>query len=557
MIEDPGLQGIFRTDFRARAAYAEGAGIYRIVPSAVALPANRDDLTRLVRWARRTGTPLIPRGAGSGMCGANVGAGVVVDLSSLPGVLGITPAERRARVSPGITAGQLNQEAAQYGLRLPPDPSSAAWATLGGMVSTNAAGPLSLRYGSIRPWVHALEAVTYDGEVGWTVRGSEDSEPDLPAAFQRFAREVAPVLRKSADLIRQHFPRTRKNSSGYALDAWLESGDTVDLWVGGEGTLGLISELELRLDPLPGARAVLQIALGDLDDLGQVVMALLGLRPSTMELLDRTFLDLVAEAAGPEGLRHIPPATQAVLVVDFERDNPAAVRGAVGDAARVVGPWALDLATALDAEEERRLRALRAAASPIVAGLSERRRSMQVIEDGCVPLDRLGAYIRFIREAARAHRLQVVIFGHAGDGNVHVNLLPDLDRPDWRTEVVALQEEVTAEVIRLGGTVSGEHGDGRLRARFLERQYGPEVVELFRRVKTAFDPDGIFNPGVILPEAEPPLARLKMGSEAAELPSDIGRALREIERTGGYARSRLTLADAPPDDGGAARIGRP
>jgi len=557
MIEDPALQGIFRTDFRARAAYAEGAGIYRIVPSGVALPANRDDLTRLVRWARRTGSPLIPRGAGSGMCGANVGAGVVVDLSSLPGVLEFAPAERRARVSPGITAGQLNQRAAEYGLRLPPDPSSAAWATLGGMASTNAAGPLSLRYGSIRPWVHALEVVTDDGEVGWTARGSKDGEPDLPAAFQRFTREVAPLLRKSADLIRQHFPRTRKNSSGYALDAWLESGDTADLWVGGEGTLGLISELELRLDPLPGARAVLQIALGDLDELGQVVTALLGLRPSTMELLDRTFLDLVAEAAGPEGLRHIPPATQAVLVVDFERDNPAAVRGAVGDAARVAGPWALDLVTALDAAEERRLRALRAAASPIVAGLSERRRSMQVIEDGCVPLDRLGAYIRFIREAARAHRLQVVIFGHAGDGNVHVNLLPDLDRPDWRTEVVALQEEVMAEVIRLGGTVSGEHGDGRLRARFLERQYGPEVVELFRRVKTAFDPDGIFNPGVILPEAEPPLARLKMGSEAAELPPDIGRALREIERTGGYARSRLSLADAPPDDGGAARIGRP
>ncbi|HUL70786.1 MAG TPA: FAD-binding oxidoreductase [Gemmatimonadales bacterium] len=552
MTEDPALQGIFRTDLRARAAYAEGAGIYRIVPSAVALPAGREDLTRLVQWARRTGTSLIPRGAGSGMCGANVGSGVVVDLSSLPGVLEIDRAERRARVSPSITAGQLNQRAAEHGLRLPPDPSSATWATLGGMVSTNAAGPLSLRYGSMRPWVHALEVVTDDGAIGRTVRGSKDG-PELPAAFQRFAREVAPVLRNSADLIRQHFPRTRKNSSGFALDAWLQSDDTVDLWVGAEGTLGFISELEIRLDPSPAARAVLQIALGDLDELGQVVTSLLGLQPSAIELLDRTFLDLVAEAAGREGLRHVPAATQAVLVVDFERDNPTAVRGAVGDAARVAGPWALDLVTALDADEERRLRALRAAASPIVAGLSERRRSMQVIEDGCVPLERLGTYIRFIRQAAHARGLQVVIFGHAGDGNVHVNLLPDLDRAGWRTEVLALQEEVMAEVIRLGGTVSGEHGDGRLRARFLEQQYGAEVVALFRRVKTAFDPDGIFNPGVILPEAEPPLARLKMGSDAAELPSDIGRALREIERTGGYARSRLSLADAPPDDGGAAR----
>ena len=342
MLEDPGLQGIFRTDFRARAAYAEGAGIYRIVPSAVALPAVREDLTRLVQWARRTGTPLIPRGAGSGMCGANVGSGTVVDLSSLPALLEINRAERRARVSPGITAGQLNQRAAEYGLRLPPDPSSAAWATLGGMVSTNAAGPLSLRYGSMRPWVHALEVVTDDGENGRSVRGSKDSEHQPPAAFQRFAREVAPVLRKSADLIRQHFPRARKNSSGFALDAWLQSGDTVDLWVGGEGTLGFISEIEIRLDPTPAARAVLQIALADLDQLVQVVTSLLGLQPSTIELLDRTFLDLVSDAAGPEVLRHVPAATQAVLVVDFERDNSAAVRGAVGDAARVAGPWALD-----------------------------------------------------------------------------------------------------------------------------------------------------------------------------------------------------------------------
>jgi FAD/FMN-containing dehydrogenase len=285
---------------------------------------------------------------------------------------------------------------------------------------------------------------------------------------------------------------------------------------------------------------------------------LLRLRPSAVELLDRTFLELVAESAGREGLRHVPPATQAVLLVDFEREDAAVARGAVGDAARLTGPWALDLVTALDAEEERRVRALRAAASPIVAGLSERRRSMQVIEDGCVPIDRLGAYIRFIRGAADARRLQVVIFGHAGDGNVHVNLLPDLSRGDWLAQVVALQEEVMAEVIRLGGTVSGEHGDGRLRARFLERQYGPEVMELFRRVKTAFDPDGIFNPGVILPEGvEPPLGRLKMGPEAVELPPDIARALREIERTGGYARSRLALADEVADDGDPTRPATP
>ncbi len=398
MLEDPGLLGIFRTDFRARAAYAEGAGIYRIIPSAVAIPAHRDDLTRLVQWSRRTGTPLIPRGAGSGMCGGNVGSGAVVDLSALPRVLEVDPAQRLARVSPNVTAGELNQRVMEHGLRLPPDPSSAAWASLGGMASTNAAGPLTLRYGSMRSWVHALEVVTADAEAGWSVRGSHQHGAEGPVAFQRFAREAAPFLQEAADLIRQRFPQTRKNSSGYALDAWLDSHDPIDLWVGAEGTLGFISALEIRLDSSPAARAVLQIALGDLDELGQVVATLLRLRPSAVELLDRTFLELVAESAGREGLRHVPPGTQAVLLVDFEREDAAVARGAVGDAARLAGPWALDLVTALDAEEERRVRALRAAASPIVAGLSERRRSMQVIEDGCVPIDRLGTYIRFIRE---------------------------------------------------------------------------------------------------------------------------------------------------------------
>jgi glycolate oxidase len=168
---------------------------------------------------------------------------------------------------------------------------------------------------------------------------------------------------------------------------------------------------------------------------------------------------------------------------------------------------------------------------------------MQVIEDGCVPLPRLGEYVRHIRKAAEAQELTVVIFGHAGDGNVHVNVLPELSRPDWRERVATLYDEVNARAISLGGTLSGEHGDGRLRTGWLERQYGPEIVGLFRRVKTAFDPHGIFNPGVILAPPSPAIRRLKVGSDAAVLPGDIAAALRAIEQTGGYARDRLELAD--------------
>jgi hypothetical protein len=138
--------------------------------------------------------------------------------------------------------------------------------------------------------------------------------------------------------------------------------------------------------------------------------------------------------------------------------------------------------------------------------------------------------------------IAAVIFGHAGDGHVHVNLLPEIARPGWETAVASILEEVTDALVRLGGTPSGEHGDGRLRAGLLERVYGAEVVDLFRRVKHAFDPLGIFNPGIILPSGEPAIGRLKTGTTAVPIPDDVARALREIERSGGYGRCRMELA---------------
>jgi FAD/FMN-containing dehydrogenase len=215
----------------------------------------------------------------------------------------------------------------------------------------------------------------------------------------------------------------------------------------------------------------------------------------------------------------------------------------VGDAVRALGPVASDILTALSPKEEEQIWALRHAASPILAGLSERRRSMQIVEDGCVPVARLGEYVACIRGAAARRRLQVVIFGHAGDANIHVNLLTDLERSDWQAQLTGLFEEVSAEVIRLGGVPSGEHGDGRLRAGLLQRLYGAEIADLFLILRRAFDPSGLLNPGIITAADDPPVSRLKVGADAAVLPADIEMQLREIERGGGYARNRLELAD--------------
>jgi FAD/FMN-containing dehydrogenase len=541
MLPPPGTRGVYRTDARARAAYAEGAGIYRIIPAAVALPADLEDLGRLVCWAAENRIGLIPRGAGSAMGGGNVGGGVIVDLTQMsPASPVVDPDRNLALTTARTTLAQLNVETGRHGLRLPPDPSSGRWATLGGMVATNASGARSVRYGSVRPWVQALTLMTADGEAVQLRRGeTERSTPG--AALTRFHRIVQPAIQTAASLIRARFPHTRKNSSGYALDAYLDSGDTIDLVIGAEGTLGIVTDIEWRLDPIPPERAGLRVALRTLDRLSDLIQSLSPLQPSALELLDQSFLELIGtDKLAGAGLRF--GGVEAVLLVELERDSRDALRHGLEEATARARPLAYSVDTAFSTEAADRLWAIRHFASPILARLPEERRSLQVIEDACVPLPRVSEYIRGVRRAAAERGIPVVIFGHAGDGHIHVNLLPNVTQSGWEASVASLQDEVTNLVVRLGGTLSGEHGDGRLRAASLAQVYGPDVLRLFRLVKDSFDPLGIFNPGVILSSGEPPISRLKVGAGAAPLPDDISAGLREIERSGGYARSRLELA---------------
>jgi FAD/FMN-containing dehydrogenase len=536
MPPSPTLRGTYRTDLPARAVYAEGAGIYRIVPTAIAIPADTADLVQLVRWAGTEGIPLVPRGAGSGMAGGNVGDGVIVDLHRIGGRgVSVQADRRRAATAASVTHLELNRAAGVHGLRLPPDPSSGRFATLGGMLSTNAAGARTVRYGSVRRWVEAAEIVTAEGDLVRLERGRKPG--GSAAALTRFESDVAPRIREAAPVIAAAFPATRKNSSGYALDAWLASGDLLDLFIGAEGTLGIVTQIDWRLDRHPGATAAIRVSLASLDQLAGAVESLRAHGPSAVELLDRSFLELVqgkaaAAAGGPE----------AVLLVELEGENAAAAAAAAQAAARSVQPHAARVETALTADAIDRLWAIRHAASPILAGLPETRRSLQVIEDGCVPLARLGEYVREVRGAARERGLDIVLFGHAGDGHLHCNLLPEVARDGWERSVAALLDEIAGVVASLGGTLSGEHGDGRLRAPFLDRIFGAEVVSLFRDVKSAFDPRGILNPGVKLGSARP-VTRLKAGGAAAPLPDGIAAALRDLERSAGYATPRLELLD--------------
>ena len=286
------------TEPRIRAAYAEGAGIYRIVPAAVAVPTSSADIVALVRQAGASSLALIPRGAGSGMPGGNVGSGVIVDMSAGFTELAVDPQRRIARVGASVTWGQLSAAAKPHGLRLPPDPSSGAFATSGGMVATNAAGPRSVRYGSVSSWVEGLEIVGADGEVRILERGAGSQGPFALAPDSRL-------------LISSRFPKTRKNSSGYRLDRFAATGDEVDLLVGSEGTLAFVTAVHWRLDPIPADSAGAALGFADLEAMSEAVPYLVSLQPSAVELLDASLLAFVPDA----------PKVACLLLVEFERET--------------------------------------------------------------------------------------------------------------------------------------------------------------------------------------------------------------------------------------------
>jgi FAD/FMN-containing dehydrogenase len=530
----PGFRGPFRTDELARAYYSEGAGIYRVIPRAVAVPRDCDDLVTLLRWAGETGTPLVPRGAGSGMAGGNVGPGVVVDLSrGFARAPTIDLLSRTARAGAAVSYRALNEAAAAHGLFLPPDPASGKFCTLGGMTGTNAAGPHTLRYGAMRGWVTGLDFVTADGEAGSAKAGGDEPGTHIrTAAEERFFRDVAPAIVRESLALAAAVPHTAKNSSGYDLPGFARSGDLTDLLVGSEGTLALVTDVEVSLAPLPATTSTLLVALRSLDDVGPAVLALLPLEPSAVELMDRTYLDFVRASTH----RQLPEGTEAVLLAEFEDDG-------AGAAAALEG-----LAGAIERADDPRTVAqlweLRHLASPILARLPDHTRSLQLVEDGCVPVQRLGAYVAALREGARRHGFRIVIFGHAGDGHLHANIIADVGAPDLVQRLAACLDEITAAQLALGGTPSGEHGDGRLRAPYLARTFGEPYAALCRLVKGAWDPAGILNPGVVVPGpgARPLDLPLKVGLAAPHIPSRVDVQLRAIERDAGWSTYLMDLA---------------
>lgn len=492
MISAPGnFRGEFSTAKVSCEAFGRASGPISIVPQAVAAPLMADDVSELLRWAGQTGQSVVPRGAGTGMPGGNVGCGICLDLSRHLTEIGTVDRERRTiRVESGVIARHLDLVARRQGLFFPALPASAARCTLGGMLANNAAGARSFGYGSTRDWVVSLDVVWADGS-----RERMDGEAPASTRLDRLDKRLRERARKALP----RWPRVRKNSSGYAWDRFLSSEDPVQLLIGSEGTLGVIVAAELRLAPLPTTVTLAALPVPAIVELPRVVALATLHEAAACEFFGRTFLEITRLAESNDLGVNLSTA-EALLLIEFDRgeDADAQARTALLELAK---DWGVSVHFATDEAERHHMWSVRHEASPKIAEESQRsgRVSTQFIEDSVVPPDLLPDYLSGLQKILDRANIQAVIFGHAGDANIHVNPLIDVKLPGWRDQVRGVLEDTVELVAGLGGTLAGEHGDGRLRAPYLQRIWGTEWAEVFAETKRQLDPEGVLNPGVVVP----------------------------------------------------------
>lgn len=421
-----------------------------IVPEAVVRVSNTAEAAAVMRAASRHGVPVTPRGGGTGRVGGAVPVegGLVVAFEGMKGILDVERADLRAIVEPGVVLGDLHASVEAEGLFYPPDPSSLESCTIGGNIACNAGGPRAFKYGVTREWVLGLEVVTGDGSV------VELGRP------------------------------TAKGVTGY---------DLASLMVGSEGTLGLVTRAMLRLTPKPeGVATLLAFLKGD-DALVDVVTALLARRfvPRCLEFLDDLALEIVRPLAGLD----VPAGAEGMLLVELDGDLRELDRAGLECGSVMMDAGALDVLVARDGTERERLWKARRGMSRAMRAQAAHKFS----EDVVVPRTKIGALLARCRELSEAHGIRMPTYGHAGDGNLHVQFL--YAHEDELPQVNAAIRGLFEHTIALGGTLSGEHGIGVLKAPYLGIEQSPALIALQERVKTAFDPAGVLNPGKIFPEA--------------------------------------------------------
>jgi D-lactate dehydrogenase len=419
-------------------------------PDAVAFATATDQVAQIVRACRDHGVPLVVRGRGTGTAGGSVplGGGLVLSLERMDRLLAVEPADRVLRAEAGVTNQAVQDEAARHGFFWPPDPTSSAYCTVGGNVATNAAGPRAVKYGATRDNVLGLTAVTGGGEVIHTG------------------------------------VRTTKSAVGY---------DLTRLLIGSEGTLAIVTEATLRLVPLPESKRTLQAVYRDIHAATEAVVAIMAqpVIPCALEFMDHASIEMIrgfSEARLPEG-------AGAMLMIELDGQTAGMEAAAAAITRAATNAGLIGLAVAASAQEAAALWATRKALSPALRNIAPNKLN----EDVVVPVSRIPALIVGLAALSREHGIPIVNFGHAGNGNIHVNLLYDTQDPQQERNALPCLARVFDLVIALGGTISGEHGIGIAKRDYLARAVDPATLAVMRAIKRELDPRGILNPGKVLP----------------------------------------------------------
>ncbi|HZZ78476.1 MAG TPA: FAD-linked oxidase C-terminal domain-containing protein [Gemmataceae bacterium] len=507
------LHGFFKGEILfddiSRTLYSTDASIFQIKPAGIVVPRDEDDVCGLVRYAQDQGIALIPRGAGSGLAGESLGAGLIIDMSRhFREILEV--GSDTVRVQPGVTWAVLNARLAETGRRFAPDPASGDVCTIGGMLANNASGARAIKYGYTRDHVAALRVVLDNGDVAnlgrtlplYGMRGLSDHLHDIITA-------LSVLLEETRDVIRTAGPRTSFDRLGYHLEDVL-SDETLDLprlLVGSEGTLAMFTEATLRTMPIPAGRAVLLVNSSSLERALQTVQRVLATGPSACELLDRRLLSMarVNEPGFVSAL--ISQDAEAVLLIEYESESPDGARRVAESLAERLGHDSSVIKTlvASEPEAQKAIWQIRAEVLPSLYGQRGGAQPVAHVEDVAVPVETLSEYLRRVQDIMQEHETTASFLVHAGAGQVHTRPFLDMQKPDDVSRLWSIADKVHALALELGGTVSSQHGTGLARTSWVARQYGP-LYPILRQVKAIFDPKNTFNPGKIV-DPDPNLAR--------------------------------------------------
>jgi FAD/FMN-containing dehydrogenase/Fe-S oxidoreductase len=513
------IKGEVRFDKGARALYATDASNYRQVPIGVVIPRDAADVVATVALCREYGAPIVARGGGTSLAGQGCNVAVLVDFSKyMHGIVSIDAVNKTAQVQPGCVLDHLRKTAEQHALTFGPDPATHDHNTLGGMLGNNSCGVHSVMAGRTSDNTQSLEIVTYDGE-RMTVGPTSDEDLEFILAHGGRRAEIYRALdafrHKYADLIRARYPKIPRRVSGYEnLDQlFAENGFNVArALVGTEATCVTILQAELNLVTSPQHRVLTIIGFKDIYAAADAVPAVLKHKPIACEGIDDMLIDFITRKhLNPDELKMLPEG-KGWLVVEFGADSDDKARKQAKAALADFKSKGCAGNVIDDKEQEKKIWALRDAALAATAQVPDWPEGHPGWEDSAVAPEKLGGYLREFKALLHHHGYDASVYGHFGDGLIHCRIDFDLATEKGLQNWRSFLDHAADLVVKYGGTLSGEHGDGQARAQLLEKMYGPEMIEAFREFKAIWDPDNKMNPGKIV-DPFPMTSNLRLGPD--------------------------------------------